>query len=440
MYSKQLHQGLCFDASVSAAIERTSRLSPALESALILRAQQGDHEARQRIISANLAWISAVGGSSSGRGLEDDELLSAGVIGLNEAIDHWKPEQQTNIRTYGQFWIRKFQSESLFETDTIRIPKSTHEQLAKLRKAHRVLGDEATISELAEYTQLREKRILELQSISQPTSLNVCVGAEGHTELLDLQADVSCECSDLPLSPELQNLIQRLDPRQQEVIRLRFLEGWTFKDIGEFFSLTSQRIQQICKAALEKLKGWLVGEGVESAPVPQRWQQYVFAKVLLATQFYRKCLKHKVLKSFKRFLIPLPLPSRPLEKDPDFEHESSSQPTFPQTISPEATLNPPPLESRGLRDGSKRFLNSCWCGLLGVARHLENWPGVPRGREQHRCRGGTKVLFQKKKVRLKVFPTLPVGQLYSIETKKFKPKIEYFNSIRPFLRNSIFLV
>ncbi|QUY45953.1 sigma-70 family RNA polymerase sigma factor [Acaryochloris marina] len=321
MYSNQLHQGLCFDASVSAAIERTSRLSPELESALILRAKQGDHEARQQIISANLAWISAVGGRSSGRGLEDDELLSAGVIGLNEAIDRWDPEQQSNIRTYGQFWIRKFQSESLFQTDTIRIPKSAHEQLAKLRKAQRVLGQEATVSEIAEYTQLREKRILELQSISQPTSLNVGIGAEGHTELLDLQADESCEGSDLPLSPELKNLVQRLNPRQQEVIRLRFLEGWTFKDIGGFFSLTSQRIQQICKAALEKLKGWLVGgidePVVESAPVPQRWQHYVFAKVLLATEFCCKSLKRQFQKCFNRFLIPLHLPFHPLKKNTD---------------------------------------------------------------------------------------------------------------------------
>lgn len=432
MYSKQLHyQGLRLHPSVSTEIDRTDQLSPALESALILRAQQGDHKARQQIISANLAWISAVGGTSSGRGLDDDELLSAGVLGLNEAIDRWKPDQQSNIRTYGQFWIRKFQNESLFQTDTIRIPKSAHEQLAKLRKAKRVIGDEATISELAEYTQIQEKRIIELQSISQPTSLNISIGEQRQTEVLDLQADESSECSDLPLSPDLQDLISRLNPRQQEVIHLRFFDGWTFQDIGNFFSLTSQRIRQIYKAALEKLRGWLVGKNNEpseaSIPAPQRWQHYVFAKLMLATEFCCKSLKRQFQKCFNRFLIPLHLPFHPLEKNTDSFSKSASQSAIPEQVHTEILHHH--IDSGGLRDGPK-----------GRAQRVENWPRSTRGREQHRCRGETRVHSRKKKVRLKVFPTLSVERFDLILANKFKPKIEYRNSIRPFSRNSVFLV
>lgn len=442
MYSNKLHYpGLRLDDSVSAAIENTPKLSPELESALILRAQQGDYEARQQIILANLAWISAVGGTSSGRGLEDDELLSAGILGLNEAIDRWSPEQQSNIRTYGQFWIRKFQKESLFQVDTIRIPKSAHEQIAKLRKARRVLGDEATISELAEYTQLQEKRIIELQSISQPSSLNACIGAEGKTELLELQADQSCECSDLPFSPELQHLIEHLNPRQKEVIHLRFFEGWTFKKIGEYFSLTSQRIRQICKSALEKLREWLVGGRdepiVESIPAPQRWQQYVFTKVMLATEFCRRSLKPKPQHRFKNFLTVLIQP-RPIDQEPILEHESSLK----EAIHPEiqtAILNHH-IDSGGLRDGPKSVVDACWHGVNSITQFLGNWTGVPRGCEQYRCRGETEVLYQKKKVRPKVFSAIQLAQFCPFVNIKSQDKIEYSNSIIPFARNSIVLV
>lgn len=70
------HQGLHPAPAVSSAINRNPKLPSDQEAELILRAQNGDHEARQQIITANLAWICSLGGSSSGKGLNDDELLS----------------------------------------------------------------------------------------------------------------------------------------------------------------------------------------------------------------------------------------------------------------------------------------------------------------------------------------------------------------------------
>lgn len=464
--TSQTRRGLRPAPAVSAAIDRNPKLSPEQEAELILKAQNGDHAARQQVINANLAWICSLGGGSIGKGLEDDELLSEGVIALNRAIDQWLPDKGGDIRTYSKKKILKAQSEATSTVDPIRVPKSAQEQRAKLRKATAKLGEKATITQLAEEAQIREKRIEELQSISQPTSLNILVG-KGDTELLDLQAD----SSDATLALELESAIEHLETREQTILRLRFLGGFTFQEIGDFFNLTNQRIQQIYKAALERLRVWLVGEKPEDLaqsqefpeatqpiPAPALWEHLVFAKLVLATGFCRifdvfaRTLKRVKPRSSQRKKtsspqsVLQPLHDHRLGLPGDSKILNFRNPAPPPILESETEVITHQINSGGLRDGPQNLLDSCWHGLDCLAQFLGDWPGTPQRRNQHRCcirdRGRGRRQTQRRshpKERLVSNDCRTVFLWVSHHRLKprTKPKIDISNNILRFSRPSI---
>lgn len=306
---------------------------------------------------------------------------------MDRAIDQWRPEFGADIRTYSKSKILKAQSEAISTVDPIRVPKSAQEQRAKLSKTTAELGGSATVCQLSENTNIRQKRIEELQSISQPISLNILIGA-GNTELLDLQAD----STDATLAIELESALEHLAPREQRILRLRFLGGYTFQEIGDFFSLTNQRIQQIYKAALERLRGWLVGEKpdelgrsqeppvlTQPIPAPTLWQHLVFAKLVLATKFCQ---------IFEVFTHGLKCSSQKQETPCNSESLDVQTPTARPTHS-DPVVVPHRNNSGGLRDGPKYFLDTyrrIFNG--GLSQFFWYWPGSSRGSDQPRCRGG----------------------------------------------------
>lgn len=453
-FTPQNRKGLRPAPAVSATIDRNSKLSSEQEAELILKAQKGDHEARQQVINANLAWVCSLGGTSLGNGLEDDELLSEGVIALNRAIDQWLPEKGGDIRTYSKDKILKAQSESISTVDPIRLPRSAREQRSKLRKAVNKIGEKATVAQLAEQTELREKRVEELQSITQPSSLNIIVG-KGNTELLDLQADLN----DSTLALELQSVIEQLEPREQKIIRLRFWDGLTFEEIGDFFNLTSQRIQQICKKALACLRRWLRGESeddcaassapVENIPVePQTlWQQFVFTKWVLATKFGRILdLTPTKQQPIRKSSFPIvSFLSHPLQDEAapepqgEMTHEGCRLGIVLASHWFKVAIHR--KDSGGLRDGPEPLVDSSWHGFNCLAQFLGDWPRPPQVSNQHRCRLRDRRRSRRQTQRKSHPQKRLISEIYRDTIQclghqqfkvKTKPKIENCNNIKRF--------
>lgn len=466
--------GLKPSPDIIATIARHPNLSSDQEAELILKAQGGDQGARQTVIYSNLAWICSVGGRLSRNGIEDGELISEGYFGLNKAIDQWNPLKGGNLRTFSARKIYKFQSEAIRQKNHIRLPKSTHEQLSKLKKAAAALGEDATVIQLAEETGIREKRIEQIQAVTQPVSLNSATGDQGNYELLDLQADDSQECLDPAISSELLDLIEKLHPRQREILHLYHWEDMSFQKISKCLGLSASQIQKIYKQSLNLLRRFLEGEINEFPALPLlEWRDYVFAKLFLSTGlsqiFTTVITKLQRLKRLHRTNATTSSNSTSsLIKDSteglvSLEVQLKIQSRLEPIISPFTGLprlwhllkreqphlsrtNTHQTDSGGLRDGPKYLLDTFWHGISCIAKFLGYWPGAPRGSDQHRCRNGdrwrcrgkTQGHYQKKKVKLRIHPEIPLVKRYQLVRRKTKHKIEYRNSIRPFLRHSIY--
>lgn len=465
--------GLRPSPDIIATIVRHPKLSPDREAELILKAQNGDSEARQTVICSNLAWICSMGGSLSHKGIEDSELISEGYFGLNKAIDQWDPGKGGNLRTFSKEKIYKFQSEAVHQKNHIRLPKSTYEQLSKLKKATAVLGEEATVAQLAEKTEIKEKRIRTLQEISQPVSLNSVTGDRENLELLDQQAD-DCQGSlDPALSSELLDLVDRLHPRQREILHLYHWEELSFQKISDFLGLPAKQVRKTYKQALELLRKFLQGEINEFPALPLlEWRGFVFAKIFLATglsQIFNIVVTQlKRLKNLHRnnhtglVQSQLTVSQNSTEVLPESDSELPIQASAEQSTqhspwyqrlwhfvnrgkSLDSRVSIHQIDSGGLRDGPKCLLDYFWHGINCIAQFLGYWPGSPRGVDQHRCRSGdrwrcrgkTERRYQKKKVKLRIYPTIPLAHYRQSSRKNTKPKIEYCNSIRPFSRHSI---
>ncbi|QUY40306.1 sigma-70 family RNA polymerase sigma factor [Acaryochloris marina] len=466
--------GLRPPPDIIATMARYPDLSPEREAELIIKAQNGDYEARQTVIYSNLAWICSRGGQFSRKGIDDGELINEGYWGLNRAIDQWDSEKGANIRTYSERKIYKFQSEAIRQKHHIRLPKSTYEQLSKLKKATDFLGEGATVAQLAETTEIKEKRIRTLQEISQPVSLNSVTGERENLELLDQQAD-DCQGSlDPALSSELLDLVDRLHPRQREILHLYHWEELSFQKISDFLGLPAKKVRKTYKQALELLRKFLQGEINEFPALPLlEWRNFVFAKIFLATglsQIFNIVVTQlKRLKNLHRnnhtglvqSQLTVSQGSTEVLPESDREIDTQSLTELSAQHSPwyqrlwhfvnrgkslDSRVSIHQIDSGGLRDGPKCLLDYFWHGINCIAQFLGYWPGSPRGVDQHRCRSGdrwrcrgkTERRYQKKKVELRIHPMIPLAHRHQSSRKKTKTKIEYCNSIRPFSRHLIY--
>ncbi|NJM67533.1 MAG: sigma-70 family RNA polymerase sigma factor [Acaryochloris sp. RU_4_1] len=454
-------KGLTPSPEIFAAIKHQPKLLPEQEAELILKAQNGDQDARDQVIYANLAWVCSVGSGLSGNCLTDEELITEGYFGLNRAIDTWRPEKGANIRTYSTKRIFKAQTEALQQSELIRLPKTAHEQRAKLGKVRTKLGKEITTEQLAEETGIRKQRVELLESVAQPISLNVFVG-DGEVELLDLQADEGDEA--VSLSEEVVYFLEKLDPQEQKVIKLHFWEKLTYQAISDTLKLSVNTIKRIYKNALNRLRRLLSGEEeilevdilprsepqiVPTQPLVQ-WEYFIYAKFILGAGLSR------ILKKAKSFVQRI-TGSFGKTKQTSSKYESA---TFSPTglllntnpLTPRSVVNgrqqviTHQADSGGLRDGPQPFLDYCWYGLSCLAQFLGYWTGPPCRSGQPRCRlrdrwrgrGQLKGCCWKKKTRLRNCQKIPLVDFYWPIKLKGEPTIKFANNINSFSRQSIY--
>uniref|UniRef100_UPI00352292F9 sigma-70 family RNA polymerase sigma factor n=1 Tax=Enterocloster clostridioformis TaxID=1531 RepID=UPI00352292F9 len=244
-------------------------LTPEEESDLARRKSEGDVEAGRRLVEANLRLVVSIAKRYTGRGMSFLDLVQEGNLGLMKAVEKFDYAKGYRLSTYATWWVKQSITRSLADQSrTIRLPVHMVEAVNKIRRAQRSLsvklGREPSMEEVAEKVNMSEKRVTELiQASGDTVSLETPVGDEEGSNLGDFVADdtnasTEDKAESFLLREEIDSMLQGLNPRERDVIILRFgLETGhplTLEEVGKRFNVTRERIRQIETAALRKLR------------------------------------------------------------------------------------------------------------------------------------------------------------------------------------------
>jgi len=251
-------------------ISQTDLLTIEEEWELAERIKDGDEEARDHMIRANLRLVVKIARDYSNYGLPLADLISEGNIGLMKAVEKYEPAKGGKLSTYATWWIKQSVKRALSnQSKTVRLPIHMVDKISRLQRISNSLieelGRQPTADELAEILGIPRKKLAMIKQAAQRlTSLDAPIGDDDSDSYAETIGDSSAldpleALASKEIYGELLNGLRcLLDKRESKIIEARFgLDGkkpMTLEEIGCDFGLTRERIRQVQNKALEKMR------------------------------------------------------------------------------------------------------------------------------------------------------------------------------------------
>jgi RNA polymerase sigma factor RpoS len=250
-------------------IRKTPLLTFEQEQELAKRIEQGDQEARAKMIEANLRLVVAIGKKYINRGLQFSDIIEEGNLGLIRAVEKFQYERGFKFSTYASWWIKQSIERAIVnQTRTIRLPvhiaEIVNSYMRAVRQLTQSLGREPQIEEIAKKMRVTVDKVRSISQVVRETySLDMLIGDQEEDTLKDILEDSNALSpasfsDDIRRREHIDEWLQQLSVSERKVIEMRFGlndgEPKTLDSIGKEFGITRERVRQIETQALNKLR------------------------------------------------------------------------------------------------------------------------------------------------------------------------------------------
>uniref|UniRef100_A0A1D1ZHW8 RNA polymerase sigma factor rpoD n=1 Tax=Anthurium amnicola TaxID=1678845 RepID=A0A1D1ZHW8_9ARAE len=235
------------------------------------------NRSREKMIYANFRLVVHVAKQYQGMGLNIQDLLQEGSMGLMKSLEKFKPKAGCRFPSYAYWWIRQSIRKAIFQNSrTIRLPENVFALLKKIKNVRKLYIQEGHIpsnEELARRVGITKERLERLLASSRtPVSIQDRVWMDQDVTIQEITADPEVEVPEFTVAKQMmrqhvRNLLHVLPPRERQIIQFRYGihgEPKSLSDIGSVFGLSKERVRQLESRALDTLKESLTNQGLDA--------------------------------------------------------------------------------------------------------------------------------------------------------------------------------